>query len=368
MNKNFIWTVKATSGRKSLRFYEELKASENLFDENGLEKYKTYDIISRSFEKAYKAGYEIVTFIDECYPKSLKRLTNPPPVLYVRGNVKALTHPLYCGIVGARKCDDYGIRTARTLAREIAETGVGIVTGGAEGVDGAANKGALDARGNTIAVLGSGIDVLYPKCNTKLFHEILEKDGAIISEFHCGTQPEGRNFPVRNRIIAAMGENLLVVRAGLRSGSLITAHMALDMGKTVFSVPGNIDNHLSMGTNALLTDGAVPLISSMDIIDDLMNHKPDFFTSREEEITETERKPEPIVLNTEKPKKKSGAFLSEFEEEIVSAIENGFQTQNEIEEKVSFDAARLTAMLGMLELKGVIKKGMNNKYKITTGG
>ncbi|MBR1968780.1 MAG: DNA-processing protein DprA [Clostridia bacterium] len=368
MNKNFIWTVKAANGKKSLRFYEELKSSEDLFDENGLEKYKTYDIISRSFEKAYNAGCEIVTFIDECYPKSLKRLTNPPPVLYVRGNVKALTHPLYCGVVGARKSDDYGIRMARNLAREISETGIGIVTGGAEGVDGAANKGALDARGKTIAVLGSGIDVLYPKCNTKLFNEILEKDGAIISEFHCGTPPEGRNFPVRNRIIAAMGESILVVRAGLRSGSLITAHMALDMGKTVFSVPGNIDNHLSMGTNALLTDGAVPLVSSMDIIDDLMNHKPDFFTQRDEEITEIERKPEPIIFNKEKPKKKSGAFLSEFEEEIVSAIENGFQTQIEIEEKVSFDAARLTAMLGMLELKGVIKKGMNNKYKITTGG
>ncbi len=368
MNKNFIWTVKATSGRKSLRFYEELKASPDLFDENGLENYETYDIISRSFEKAYKSGYEIVTFIDECYPKSLKRLTNPPPVLYVRGNVRALTHPLYCGIVGARKCDDYGIRMARSLARDISETGVGIVTGGAEGVDGAANKGALDARGKTIAVLGSGVDVLYPKCNTKLFKEILEKDGAIISEFHCQTPPERKNFPRRNRIIAAMGENLLVVRAGARSGSLITAHMALDMGKTVFSVPGNIDNHLSMGTNALLSDGAVPLISSMDIIDDLMNHNPDFFTSRDEEITEIKNETEKIIPKSENPKKKNAIALSEFEEEIVNAIENGFQTQNEIEEKVSFDIVRLTAMLGMLELKGVIKKGMNNKYKITTGG
>ena len=288
MNQNFIWTVKATSGRNSARFYEELKESVDIFDEDGLENYETYDIISRSFEKAYNSGYEIITYIDECYPSALKKLTNPPPVLYVRGNVGALIHPLYCGVVGARKCDDYGIRTARNIACDIAETGVGIITGGAEGVDGAANKGALDARGKTIAVLGSGVDVLYPKCNLKLFNEILEKGGAIISEFHCQTPPEKRNFPKRNRIIAAMAENLLVVRAGQKSGSLITAHMALDMGKTVFSVPGNIDNHLSMGTNMLLSDGAVPLISSMDIIDDLMNQKPDFFTSRDEEITEIE--------------------------------------------------------------------------------
>lgn len=366
MNKSFIWAVKATSGRKSIRFYEQLKNDSDLFDENGLEKYKTYDIISRSFEKAYKSGCDIITYIDSDYPKLLKQISNPPSVLYLNGNRKALSHGLYTGIVGSRKCDEYGLRIARGIARDIAETNVGIITGGAEGVDGAANKGALDACGTTIAVLGSGIDVLYPKCNTKLFKEILEKDGAIITEFHCTTPPEGRNFPQRNRIIAAMSTNLAVVRAGARSGSLITAHMALEMGKTVFSVPGNIDNHLSMGTNELLTEGAVPLISSMDVIDDLMNSNPDFFTYREEETVKAAEEIIKPDFKERNEKRKIGA-LSEFEEEIVSAIEEGFQTQSEIENKVSFDSSRLTAMLGMLELKGIIKKGISNKYKITGG-
>ena len=173
-----------------------------------------------------------------------------------------------------------------------------------------------------------------------------------------------RNFPQRNRIIAALSTALVVVRAAYKSGSLITASRALDMGVSVFAVPGNIDDNLSAGTNALIRDGANILLSPMDVIDELIALKPDFFVrEREREMFEDETEEK---LIEEKPKKTP--TLSVYEEEIISIIESGANLQSLIEEKISFEPQRLTALLGMMEIKGIIKKCPDKKYEITRRG
>jgi DNA processing protein len=172
------------------------------------------------------------------------------------------------GIVGTRKATTYGRDVAYDLAKQLGQNGVTVVSGLAHGIDTAAHRGALDGGGRTIAVLGCGIDRIYPADNRELAQE-MSRHGAIISEFALGTPPEGRNFPRRNRVISGMALGVLVIEADLGSGALITAEMALDQGREVFAVPGNIYNHTSRGTNRLIQDGAKLVISVNDILDEL---------------------------------------------------------------------------------------------------
>lgn len=362
MDRRLIWAVKCADITPTRKKLSELSLREDLYDCSTInQKSRKYKNIARSFEKAAKMGYSVVTYVDDAYPKSLRSISLPPPLLYVRGNIAVLNNIVYAGIVGCRKCDSYGRQVSFDIAREIGETGAGIVSGGAEGVDAAAHSGALRANAPTIAVMGSGLDVIYPASNRELFDKIEKRGGAIISEFDMGEPPRKRNFPHRNRIIAALSTALVVTRAGRRSGALITANQAINLNKTVFAVPGNIGEYLSAGTNALIRDGAMPLLSAMDVIDELILKEPDFFV-REREALELE-KAIPVIENETKP---SAALsgLSEYEAEIVSIINDGFDTQVLIEEKISFDGARLTALLGMMELKGIIRKGADKKYTI----
>lgn len=365
MDKRLIWAIKSSYVTPTRRKLEELAAREDLFDESLIDtRDKKYMRAVANFEKALEKGYDIVTYIDDIYPQAFRDISMPPPVLYVRGNVHALSHGVYAGMVGCRRCDDYGLRTAMQLAREIGQTGAGIVSGGAEGADAAAHQGAIMAGAPTIAVLGNGVDVDYPAVNKELFEKIEKSGGALISEFPVGAAPNKTNFPHRNRLIAALATAVVVVRAGRRSGSLITAGQAINMNKTVFAVPGNIDNGLSVGTNELIRDGALVLLGAMDIIDELIAKKPDFF------VKERETQPKTEIAPYEKPTKKmkTNVVLSEYETEIVNIISDGYTALPQIEEKLSFDASRLTALLGMLEIKGVIKRGSDKKYKLTIGG
>lgn len=359
MNRQFIWAVRAQGVPNTRKKLSELAASDDLFDlsliDTASAEYK--DTLS-NFEKADKLGAEIVTYIDKRYPEKLKNIYQPPAVLYVLGNADILNDIIFTGMVGARRSDSYGIRMAENIAAEIGQTGVGIVSGGAIGIDAAAHRGALRAKTPTVAVLGSGLDKLYPKENIKLFQDIIENTGAVISEYPFGMEPLAGNFPRRNRIIAGLSTALVVVRAAKRSGSLITASQALNEGVTVFSVPGNIDDRLSGGTNELIRDGAIPLLSPMDVVDELIAKVPDFFV-RENDRREKKRKESALK---EKELKLDG--LSEYEKEIVSIIASGKATANLIEENISFDAHRLTALLGMMEIKGLVKKGPDKKYII----
>ncbi len=363
MNRVLIWMTKTAKLTPTKKALDELLERQDLFDPATVDvKSKEYIKAEKELIKAEKMGCSIVIYPDDSYPECLRELSRPPAVLYVRGNVAVLKDVVYAGIVGSRKCDAYGLQMAQTIAREVGNVGAGIISGGAEGVDGAAHDGALRANAPTVAVMGSGIDVIYPACNKELFERIEEAGGAIISEFPFGTPPRGKNFPFRNRIIAAMSTAVVLVRAAKRSGGLITVNQAMSMNKTVFALPGNIDSRLSAGANELIRDGAVPLLSPMDVIDELIACEPDYFVKTREEIPYVKAVPEMRSKN-------SGIKipLSEYESEIVSIIESGFDTQSMIEEKISFEASRLTALLSMMEIKGIIKKKADKSY-IVNGG
>ncbi len=212
-------------------------------------------------------GAACLTYTAAAYPEWLRQISDPPPLLYVRGDTSLLETPSIA-VVGSRAASSYGSRTAYNLGRGLASAGVTVVSGLAMGIDAHAHGGALAAGGNTIAVLGCGIDVVYPRGNRKLFEKIVE-NGLIVSEYPLGTAPEGFRFPARNRIIAGMSRGVVVVEAARRSGSLITAQLAVDEGREVYGVPGQVDSYKSEGTHWLLQQGAKLVQSADDILEDL---------------------------------------------------------------------------------------------------
>jgi DNA processing protein len=220
----------------------------------------------RECEKVVKAGVKVVNFLSEEYPKVLLEIPDPPPYLYVKGNPAGMEPAI--AIVGSRRASTYGIMTTSRLAGELAEHGVTVVSGMARGVDSAAHRGALNKGGHSIGILGCGIDVVYPQENRRLFDEMSVK-GALFSEFPMGTLPLAENFPRRNRIISGISRGVLVVEAMENSGSLITAQYALEQGREVFAVPGNINYSSSRGANRLIKQGAKLVESVEDILEEL---------------------------------------------------------------------------------------------------
>ena len=198
------------------------------------------------------------------YPPLLAQLHDPPTQLFVRGDPEVLPRSAVA-VVGARSCSPYGAQVARDLARELASAGVVVVSGLARGIDGEAHRGALEAGGATVAVLGCGVDRDYPRSHAELAHRI-RQSGAIVSEYPPGVEPAPWRFPARNRIIAGLCNATVVVEARERSGALITADFALELGRDVFAVPGEITAALSAGTNDLLRQGAAPLLSAQDVL------------------------------------------------------------------------------------------------------
>src|SRR5678815_1328984 len=205
-------------------------------------------------------GGDILLLDDGVYPASLREIYDPPIVLYVKGAwSKCLDQPCI-GVVGSRRCSTYGQNAALMLARDLAQRGVTIVSGFARGIDAAAHRGALEAGGRTMAVLGTGIDQVYPRDHRKLASEILDSGGALVTQFPLGTPPVSENFPYRNRIISGLSLGVLVVEAAENSGSLITARLAMEQNREVFAVPGNITSRNSFGTNYLIKGAGAKLV------------------------------------------------------------------------------------------------------------
>ena len=218
-------------------------------------------------DKVKAAGAEIVTLHDVRYPESLKEIYDPPILLYARGRVDLL-RSFQIAIVGSRRPSTYGTAVAEKLAGELAAAGLVIVSGMARGIDTAAHRGALKAGGDTVAVLGCGVDVAYPTDNRKMAAEIAAR-GLLVSEFPMGSPAFPQNFPIRNRIISGMSAGVMVVEAAQYSGSLITARLALDQGREVFAVPGNIVSKLSWGPNLLIKQGATLVQEWKDVVEAL---------------------------------------------------------------------------------------------------
>ena len=212
---------------------------------------------------------KIIYKSDKVYPEMLRKIKEPPEKLFVLGNEKILNG--FCiGIVGSRKCTKYGEDIAKSLAFNLAKYNVNVVSGMAKGIDSAAHIGTIMGKGKTIAVLGSGFKHIYPKENIKLFNEIIDSGGAIITEYEENIYPVPENFPRRNRIISGLSRGIVVVEAGKRSGSLITAESALEEGREVFAVPGNITSNMSRGTNELIKDGAKLVENVNDILEEFI--------------------------------------------------------------------------------------------------
>ena len=237
------------------------RAAQQIFAQVGLKE------AEKEITAAEKVGCRIVCFPEEGYPPLLREITDSPLVLYVKGDVKALSSPSIA-MVGTRRPTAYGSSVAHRLAADLASRQAVIVSGLARGIDSASHRGALEAKGKTVAVLGSGIDVMYPRENSRLAEKAIES-GALISEFPLGTGPIPENFPIRNRIISGLSLGVVIVEAAEYSGSLITARLALEQNREVFAVPGPITSAQSFGPNLLIKQGAKLVDGWLDVVDEL---------------------------------------------------------------------------------------------------
>ena len=285
-------------------------------------------------------GLTLLHLDSPAYPKSLRAIYDPPTVLYVRGELPALegVTPRSIGVVGTRGASEYALHFTKSLAQALAEANVTVVSGLALGVDSAAHRGSLiPATGKTIAVLGSGVDVIYPAKNTELARQIADGRGAVVSEYAVGMRPDARNFPGRNRIINGLSRGVVVVEAGVKSGALITADYALEEGRSVFAVPGRVGDPRSSGVNKLLKQGAQLIENAQDIFDE-------------------------FAWNTVEQTASLPA-LSEAESQLVKKIQTlGEPLLDDLSEGDPTRTAALMAQLGMLELKGVVKQLPGSRY------
>lgn len=230
----------------------------------GLKSGAAQPAVDHALKWAAQPGHHVVTLADSAYPRMLLEISDPPPLLYARGRADLLGRPALA-VVGSRNGTAQGLRNAEAFARSFSEGGLTIVSGLALGIDAAAHRGGLAGTGSTIAVLGTGIDVVYPKSNAALFERIAEQ-GLLVSEYPLGTPSIAHNFPRRNRLISGMSRGCLVVEAAMGSGSLITARMAAEQGREVFAIPGSIHSPLSRGCHSLIKQGAKLVDAAEDVL------------------------------------------------------------------------------------------------------
>ena len=228
-----------------------------------------HDKAETELERVKQLGGDILILDDGSYPNLLREIADPPITLYVRGDWQGCFELPGVGVIGSRMCSTYGVNASEMLSTDLASRGICIISGLARGIDTAAHKGAIRGKGKTIAVLGTGIDGVYPKENRRLVDEILESGGAVVSQFPLGTPPLKDNFPYRNRIISGLSLGVLIIEASERSGSLITARLAMEQDREVMAVPGNITSANSYGTNYLIKCGAKLVQQWQDVVAEL---------------------------------------------------------------------------------------------------
>lgn len=286
--------------------------------------------LDREMERVERAGITVVTIGDSTYPRLLSQIPSPPPVLYVRGMLLP-EDALAIAIVGTRRSTSYGREVTGRIATGLAEAGVTVVSGLARGIDAAAHHAALKAGGRTIAVLGSGVDIIYPSEHRSLAEDIIE-NGALVSDYPPGRKPDAPNFPARNRIISGLSLAVVVVEAPNRSGALITVDFAADQGREVFVVPGSVLSENSAGCHRLLRDGARPVMSADDILEDLQ------IGQRKEQVAVQQALP-----------------LTDAERRLLNHINADPQHIDEIVAAANIAVSEGLALVSMLELKGIIR-------------
>lgn len=228
-------------------------------------------LISRYEEYMLKNNIKMININDAKYPRKLKNIYDPPITLFAKGNLDLLDNTSIA-VIGCREASIYGLNIAEKMSYELALKNIVIVSGMAKGIDGMAHIGCLKANGGTIAVLGSGVDYPYPYENISIYKDIISKNGLILSEYIVGTKPNSKNFPKRNRIISALSEGLLVIEAKKKSGTMITVDFALEQGKNIYVLPGNVNSKNSEGTNNLIKQGAKLVSDTNDILEDFCSY------------------------------------------------------------------------------------------------
>jgi len=308
-----------------------------------IRQHKMPDSVRRDFDLALAKGFGIITLRDSNYPRLLHEIPDPPPFLFVSGSLQDDPRPL--AVVGSRNATRYGILTTRKLCADLASLGFTIVSGMAKGIDTAAHEGALMGAGRTIAVLGSGLENIYPPENRKLAGRIAQ-NGAVVSEFSPLAGPDAHHFPVRNRIISGMTYGTVIVEATLRSGSLITARLAAEQGRDVFAVPGSIQSFKSTGTHGLIKQGAKLVEHAQDIVAEL----PHLFNP-----------PAASAKMTAQPASPQLPALSAEEAGVFGILEPYPLYIDDIGRKLSMEPGKMAGILLKLELMGLVQQ-LPGKY------
>jgi DNA processing protein len=291
------------------------------------------DAVLRRLEQM---GLQVLTWDDEAYPANLRHIAQPPPVVYVKGTLLP-SDEWAVALVGTRQASAYGREVARQLSAGLAGSSVTVVSGLARGIDAIAHRAALEAGGRTIAVLGSGLDHIYPPEHKALADEIAQA-GAVISDYALGTQPESANFPPRNRLISGLAKGVVIVEADITSGALITAEFAAEQGRDVFAVPGSILQRSCRGTNKLIQDGARPVLGVTDVLEALN-----------------------MTLVTEHKDARTVLPVDPTEQKLLNCLAAEPKHVDDIGEQLNLPIAQITGTLALMELKGLVRQmgGMN---------
>lgn len=292
-------------------------------------------------DRIERSGAAVATVLDESYPRLLRQIPGPPPVLYYRGVLPVDDEPLVA-IVGTRRATSYGRESTTRIASELAAAGVTIVSGLAKGIDGFAHRAALEGGGRTIAVMASGVDIIYPPEHRQL-SETIVASGALISDYPPGTKPDAPNFPARNRIISGLSLATVVVEAPSRSGALITVGFAADQGRDVYAVPGSILSSSSEGTNRLLRQGATPLTSAADLLEDLG-----------------------LAPAPQDQPEQANFPMSDEERRVYALVTAEPQHIDELAYSAELSISAASALLTMLELKGLVVNAGAQHYVATS--
>ncbi len=312
-------------------------------------------------DRAGQLGVQIICPDDEPYPLLLKDISDPPNVLYVKGTLEARDlHAL--AVVGSRRCSFYGREQAERFGALLAGAGLTVVSGGARGIDSAAHRGAMShGQGRTIAVLGCGVDVVYPPENKGLFAEIATR-GAIVSEFPLGTPPLAENFPKRNRVVSGMTRGVLVVEADVRSGALITARLAgEDQGRPVLAVPGRVDNAMSAGPHGLIRDGAT-LVTCLDDILESLHPLPDAAGSRLAFAPAQADSDNAPTLFPSPPPPAVALVIDANQQKILSSMDAQAMSVDQIIDRTALNASAVLKDLTLMSLKGLVKRVDGQTY------
>ena len=316
----------------------------------------------REFALAKRYGVAIVTPVDPPYPPRLLEQPSHPLALYVKGDVGVLSSPSVA-IVGTRRATAYGLDQAFRLSRDLAANKWTVVSGLALGIDAEAHKGALEAGGKTVGVIGSGLDEFYPEENRALAREIVAKGGAVASEFPFGRHPDAQTFPQRNHVVAALARGVVAVEAPLKSGTLITTSLAADMGRVVMAVPGRVDSRSSAGCNALLRDGARLVRSASDVEEELS----DLVPSAARPASKAKRKSQPVAKAPERqptPDPASAPAYSVEEALIMKEVDADGVQMDVLVRRTGLPAEKVNALCMSLRLKGRVRFFPGNRVAL----